>query len=506
MKRNYILAIAFVAFNLMNAPQSQGINLTGKRGPEDFSSIVEPLLPSVVNISTTTEVKKDRRLEMIPQFPPGSPFEEFFRQFLEENQSARPRKATSLGSGFLISQEGEYAYIVTCNHVISEADDIKIVLHNDLTEYKAEIVGRDRRTDLALLKIKISKKVAIAEWGDSGKSRVGEWIIAMGNPFGLGGTVTAGIISSIARDISARSRLGPADYVDGYLQTDAPINMGNSGGPMFNMDGKVIGICTAIFSPNGYNIGIGFGIPSTLAQKVIQQIKQYGRTKRGWIGVRIQPITQDIADSFGLKEPKGALVSDITRGSPSEKAGLKSGDIILKFNNQDVPDSRQLQHIVGETPIGSKVPVVIWRNGKQLNLTIPVGEFEKAEEEGFIVTDHEGPKTKAKSEKTLGLVTEEISPAIIERYNLNSDTKGVIIVHVEPGSNADNIGIKTGDILVALISGATRIDIKKPADLKNAIEKLKKENKKNILVLINSGGNSRFIPLPLEEESNNEKE
>lgn len=501
--RTNSFAIAILAFIFLMTNQSSGLTLTGKRGPADFSDIAVPLLPSVVNISTTTIIKRDKRLEMIPQFPPGSPFEEFFRPFLDENQPERARKAMSLGSGFFIGQEGDYAYVVTCNHVIADADDIKIVIHNDPTEYKAEIVGRDRRTDLALLKIKTMKKMIIAEWGESGKSRVGEWIIAMGNPFGLGGTVTAGIVSSIARDIGARSRLGPADYVDGYLQTDAPINMGNSGGPMFNMDGKVIGICTAIFSPNGGSIGIGFGIPSDLAQKVIDQLKQYGRTKRGWIGVTIQQVDQNIAESLGLKEPKGALVNGLTRGGPSEKSGLKRGDIILKFDNKDVGDSRQLQHIVGEAAIGSNVPMIIWRNGKQVNLEITLEEFEKAEEEGLITTAQEEPKMKLKGEKVLGLVTEEISPAVIEKYDLTNDAKGLIVVYVEPGSNADNVGIKAGDIILAVISGATQVDLKKATDFKNIIAKLKKENKKNALILVTAGGKSRYIPLSLEDQPAN---
>jgi serine protease Do len=506
MTRKNVFVMTFVALNLLLATESHGITLTGKRGPEDFSGLAEPLLPSVVNISTTTVIKRDRRQEMIPQFPPGTSIEEFFRQFMDENQAERSRKAMSLGSGFFIAQEGDVAYVVTCNHVIADADDVKVVLHNDSIEYKAEIVGRDRRTDLALLKIKAPKQMVIADWGDSSKSRVGEWIIAMGNPFGLGGTVTAGIVSSIARDIGARSRLGAADYVSGYIQTDAPINMGNSGGPMFNMDGKVIGICTAIFSPNGGSIGIGFGIPSDLAKQVIEQLKQYGRTKRGWIGVQIQPVDQNVADSFGLKEPKGALVNGVTRGSPSEKAGLKSGDIILKFNGKDVGDSRQLQHIVGEAVIGSKVPVVVWRNGKQLNIDILVGEFEKAEEEGFIQTSNEEPKMKAKGEKVLGLVAEEITPAVIEKFELNHDTKGIIVTYVEPGSNADNVGMKAGDIIVAVVAGAKRIDIKKPADLKSAIDKLKKEDLKKVLMLINSNGKSRYIPLSLEDQSSSDKE
>jgi serine protease Do len=506
MKRKNIFVMAVVALSWLYATQGHTISLTGKRGPADFSDIAEPLLPSVVNISTTTVIKRDKRQEMMPQFPPGSPLEELLRPFMEGNQGDRSRKAMSLGSGFLIGQEGDVAYIVTCNHVIADADDIKIVMHNDAIEYKAEIVGRDRRTDLALLKVKTPKKMVIAEWGDSSKSRVGEWIIAMGNPFGLGGTVTAGIVSSIARDIGASSRLGAADYVNGYIQTDAPINMGNSGGPMFNMDGKVIGICTAIFSPNGGSIGIGFGIPSDLAKKVIEQLKEYGRTKRGWIGVQIQPVDQTSADAFGLKEPKGALINGVTKGSPSDKAGMKSGDIIIKFNDKDVADSRQLQHLVGEALIGSKIPVVIWRTGKQVNVEVTIGEFEKAEEEGYITTPIDEPKMKAKGEKVLGLVAEEITPAAIEKYELNHDAKGIIVTYVEPGSNADSVGIKAGDIIVAVVSGAKRMDIKKPADLKTAIDKLKNENMAKVLLLVNANGKSRYISLPLEEQSSSDKD
>lgn len=461
------------------------------KGPANFADIVAPLLPSVVNISTTTEYKKDKRMsDMLPQLPPGTPLEEFFRQYMEEGgPSARPRKASSLGSGFILSQEGDKTLVVTCNHVIADADVVKVILHEDPTEYEAKVLGRDPRTDLALLEIKVNKKLSVASWGDSEKLRVGDWVVAIGNPFGLSSTVTTGIVSTIARDISGRARgQSTADYVDGYIQTDASINLGSSGGPMFDLNGKVVGISTAIFSPNGGNIGIGFAIPSRIAQDVIEQLKSMGRTKRGWIGVKVQPISADEAESLGLKAPKGALVADVTKGGPGEKSGLQSGDVILEFNANNVKDSRSLPMIVGKTPIGKEVPVSVWRSGKEVKLKIKVGEFEKAEQEGLITTKPEELKSRGKKvESVLGC-------------ELADDPKGVVIAGVVPGSDAEEKGLAPGDIIVALISEPDQKDVKKVDDVRKFLAVLKKQKKTKVLVKIKTEGGLRFLTLNIEDE------
>ena len=476
---------------------------TKESPPNNFADIVEPLEAAVVNISTITEIPRNRIPMDMPNFPPGSPFEELFRHFLEEGPQARPRKTTSLGSGFIISQQGQEALIVTCNHVITDADKITVTL-NDKSEFEARIVGRDRRTDLALLKITTDKQLTIAEWGDSDTSRVGEWVIAVGNPFGLSSSVTAGIISTVARNLSIRApNLAAADYIDGYIQTDAPINMGNSGGPMFNVKGKVIGINTAILSPNGGSIGIGFAIPSTIAKRVIEQLKQYGRTKRGWLGVKIQPVTNDIATSLGLKKTVGALVGDITSHSPAIKAGIKSGDIILSFNNYEIKESRLLPRIVGEAPIGSKLPIVVWRNGKEVKHDIIVGEFEEAEKEGLIPVEGSEDKKmeKRQGRPVLGIILQSIKPSQYERFGVTEHTRGLVITYVDPDSEAAEKGLRPGDVISEILLEAIRERVTEPEQFVKFVENARKNKKKQILLLINRAKDSHYITLSLEEEA-----
>ena len=485
---------------LLNCKDSLAIPLGGSGAPQNFADIVQPLMPSVVNISTTTEVKRDPRQETFQGLPPGSPMEEFFRQFFGGQGQLTPRKATALGSGFIISQEGDTAFIVTCDHVIAEADEIKVILNNDI-ELQAQVVGRDKRTDLALLKVKTKEKLTVATWGDSSKSRVGEWVIAIGNPFGLSSTVTIGVISTIARDIGLPV-LGGADYVDGYIQTDAPINMGNSGGPMFGVDGKILAISTAIYSPNGGSIGIGFGIPANLAKQVIQQLKQFGHTKRGWLGVRIQPITPDIAESLGLKEPRGALVGDVAKRGPGESAGLKTGDVILKFNGIDIKESRQLPRVVGETEIGKKVPLELLRDGKKVTLSATVGEFEKAEKEGLISLNSNSDDSAStnSNNKILGMIMGEITQVMRERYGIPEKQKGVMVTFVDPSSEAAQKGFRPGDIIKQMTSEPYKIEPTTPKQIQEFITKAKKAGNKKVLLLINTGGNLRYGALSLEEE------
>lgn len=471
--------------------------------PHNFADIVAPLLSSVVNVSTITEIPRNRIPMDMPNFPPGSPFEELFRHFLEEGPQARPRKTTSLGSGFIVSQDAKETLIVTCNHVIADADKITIIL-SDNSEFEAQVVGRDHRTDLALLKISTDKKLTIVEWGDSDSTRVGEWIIAVGNPFGLASTVTVGVISTVARNLAIRAPgLATADYIDGYIQTDASINMGNSGGPMFNVNGKVIGINTAILSPNGGSIGIGFAIPSSIAKGVVEQLKKYGRTKRGWLGVKIQPVTKDIATSLGLENTTGALVGDLSLHSPAMKAGIKGGDVILSFNGHEIKESRLLPRIVGEAPIGSKLPIVVWRNGKKLILDIVVGEFEEAEKEGLISV--EGPEDKKMDKRqgrvVLGMVLQAIKPSQYERFGVNENTRGLVITYVDPDSEATEKGLRPGDIISEVLLEAIRERVTEPAQFITFVENARKHKKKQILLLINRGRDARFISLSLDEEN-----
>jgi len=348
--------MAVLALALIAAPAGPGGvgRASAHAAPDGFADLADKLQPAVVNISTTQTVKPEQHSESttpeLPQFPPGSPFEEFFKDFFNRNNphggtgsqnQAEAHKATSLGSGFIIDATG---YVVTNNHVIADADSITVILHDD-TNLKAELVGRDTKTDIAVLKVKTDKPLTAVAWGDSDKSRVGDWVLAIGNPFGLGGTVTAGILSARQRDINS----GP---YDDFLQTDASINRGNSGGPMFNMDGEVIGINTAIYSPSGGSIGIGFAIPSSLAHEVVSELIQEPdhAVHRGWLGVRIQAVTDEIAESLGLDKAHGALVASVSDNGPAQNAGIQPGDVILTFDGKTVEDMRHLPRLVAETP------------------------------------------------------------------------------------------------------------------------------------------------------------
>ncbi len=338
-------------------------NLWAKPMPSSFADLAEELMPSVVNISTTQTIKT--QANPFPfQFPPGSPFEEMFKDF----QRPTERKATSLGSGFIIKKDGT---IVTNNHVIANADDI--IVRVDNKEYKAKVLGADPYSDIAVLKIQSSKNFNIVKFGNSDKSRVGDWVIAIGNPFGLGGTVTSGIISARNRDINLTR-------YDDFIQTDASINQGNSGGPLFNMDGDVIGINTAIISPSGASSGIGFAIPANYASTIIDQLIKYGETKRGWLGVRIQQVTKEIATVAGLNEPKGAFIGGVSEGSPAEKGGMKSGDIVLEFDGQKIETMRNLPKVVANTKPNKRVAVKIWRDKKLITLRLTLGRMESAKE------------------------------------------------------------------------------------------------------------------------------
>src|SRR5579862_2353755 len=364
------IAVATVAVFAVFGPPSLP-SAAARGAPDGFADLAERLLPAVVNISTTQTVKSEPQSNTSTpereRLPQGSPFDEFFKDFFDHNSQLgdrpelRSRKETSLGSGFVIDPAG---YVVTNNHVIADADQITVILH-DNTNLKATVVGRDTKTDVAVLKVAADKPLPVAGWGDSDKARVGDWVLAIGNPFGLGGSVTAGILSARQRDINS----GP---YDDFLQTDAAINRGNSGGPMFNMDGQVIGINTAIYSPSGGSIGIGFAIPSNLAKEVVDELirEPDHAVHRGWLGVRIQTVTDEIADSLGLDKAKGALVASVNDKGPAQLGGIQPGDVILTFNGKPVEDMRHLPRLVAETPVDKMVPVAIWRKRKEVMLQV----------------------------------------------------------------------------------------------------------------------------------------
>lgn len=454
-----------------------------------YADLVAPLLPAVVNISTTTLIRTKGDFSQSPLDMPlskGSPLEDFFKDFLDRMQPEGPRNSTALGSGFIIDAEG---HIVTNNHLVADADQITVIL-NDNTELKATLVGRDRRTDIALLKVNTDKKLPFVQWGDSEKLRTGDRIIAIGNPFGLGGTVTTGIVSHLARDIGSKARSG--DFVEGYIQTDASINLGNSGGPMFDMNGRVVGVNTAIYSPTGASVGIGFAIPSEIAKKVVGQIVQFGRTKRGWLGVHIQPVTEDIAESLGLKTLKGALVGSVVKEGPAAKAKLMPGDVVLKVGDQEVKDERSLPRIVGDMAVGSKVNITLWRKGKTLTVPVQVGEYEEAEEAG-VIPSPDGGKELAKGIEIHGMTLQALTPDIQQRFDISSDIQGVLVVDVAPKSSAAEKGIRPGDIILEM----SQDEIKTPQNIVDHLKKAEKEKRKSVLILINRDGESRYVSIKL---------
>ncbi|MDC3096597.1 DegQ family serine endoprotease [Alphaproteobacteria bacterium] len=447
-----------------------------KKAPDSFASLAKALSPSVVNISTTTIIE-DRK-NNLPTFPPGSPFEEFFKQFQEPNQSKR--RAQSLGSGFIIDKKG---YIITNNHVIDNAEKIMVILHDDKS-FEAEVVGKDPKTDVALLKINPKNTILKAvKFGNSNDLRVGDWVMAIGNPFGFGGTVTAGIVSARGRNIGGS--------YDDYIQTDASINRGNSGGPLFDMNGNVVGINTAIFSQSGGSVGIGFAVSSNLAKQVSDQLRKYGRTKRGWLGVLIQQITKEIADSLQLKNTNGALVSSATENGPAYKAGIKSGDIILKFNGIKIESMNELPKVVASTPVGKSVKVEIWREGKINTLTVILGELELAENNNLI--NNNPKKGQTKSFPRIGFEIKQLDDQDIQKYKIKEYTKGIIISKVKKNSKAFKSGLREGMKIV-------RVGQSEVSDLNvisNAIEKAKKQKRNALLMLVNFEGSNRFVAVEI---------
>jgi len=469
---NLLVIYSFFLFFTVSIAHSSSV-------PESFADLAEKLSPSVVNISTTTVIEQKSR-EM-PSFPPGSPFEDFFKQF--EKPGGKKRKAQSLGSGFIIDKSG---YVITNNHVIDNAEKIMVILYDD-TSFEATVVGKDPKTDVALLKINPKKtKLTAVKFGDSNNLRVGDWVMAIGNPFGFGGTVTAGIVSARGRNLSGS--------YDDYIQTDASINRGNSGGPLFDMNGNVVGINTAIFSQSGGSVGIGFAVSSNLAKQVTDQLKQYGRTKRGWLGVLIQEISKEIADSLGMKSVKGALVSSATEGGPAQKAGVKTGDVILKFNGIDIDTMKELPKVVAGTPVGKSVPLVILRNGKTITLNVVLGELELAEKENLITKSSGNKKSKSKTFEKLGFVAEELSKSNIEKFKLKKIKAGILISSVKEGSVAQEAGLLPGMVIVRV----GQIEVNSIDVIEDAIKNAIKQKRKAILLLVKVESGTRFVALELK--------
>ncbi len=459
--------------------------------PASFADLAEQVSPSVVNISTSREVQAPSNPGLPFQFPPGSPFEEFFRQFQDRMGRGGPdgapqsREARALGSGFIIDTDG---YVVTNNHVIDGADQIQVTL-TDGTMLPATLVGRDPQTDLALLKVEPTEKLTAVEFGDSDSIRVGDWVIAVGNPFGLGGTVSAGIVSARGRDIHA----GP---FDDFLQIDAAINPGNSGGPTFSLDGKVMGVNTAIASPNGGSVGIGFAIPANLAKPIIDQLRESGSVERGWLGVQIQQVTPDLAEALDLQRPMGALVSQVMADSPAEKAGLRQGDVIIGFDGSSVDEMRDLPRLVAAVPAGKAVEVELWRNKKATTVEVSIGKLEANDEVAAAQPGSAAPSDAAGTQlAALGATLAPVTDELKSRFQLAPEAAGVIIVGLDPDGPAAEQGLREGD----LIEKVSQEDVETPADVARLAEAAQSSKQSALLLLVNRQGDSLFVAVKLAE-------
>jgi serine protease Do len=465
----------------------------GRALPDSFGDLADQLVPAVVNISTTQampEKGNEKESAETPEVPPSSPFDDFFRDFFNNrgghNGQGAPRPLVhSLGSGFIIDASG---LIVTNNHVIAGAEEINVILADD-TILRAQIVGRDTVTDLALLKVEAKQPLPEIKWGDSNKARVGDWVLAVGNPFGLGGSVTAGIVSARARDIHA----GP---YDDFLQTDAPINRGNSGGPLVNLAGELIGINTAIYSPTGGSIGIGFAIPSSLARPVIEQLQKNGKVERGWVGVRIQAVTDEIAESIGLDKPRGALVTDVDQNSPAAKAKLQPGDVILSFDGKPIERTRQLPRLVAETPADKTVKLTLWRDGKESSVDIKIGPLNP---DKLVTAAPAAPPPKdIATIDTIGMSLAKVTAELRRDLELPEDTKGVVVVDVDEGGPAAKRGVQAGDVVAAIGRDA----ITAPEQVPDKVEAARKAGRKLVLVKIERDGAAQFVALPVDPKAN----
>jgi len=453
-------------------------------GPSSVADIAEGLLDAVVNISTRQNVDSDSKGPRM-KAPEGSPFQDFFDEFFDgEKQAPRSRRVSSLGSGFVIDPDGT---VVTNNHVIEGADDIEVIFA-DGSKLKAELVGADTKTDLAVLKVNPPEPLKAVPFGDSEKMRIGDWVMAIGNPFGLGGSVSIGIISARGRDIQS----GP---YDNFIQTDAAINRGNSGGPLFNMKGEVIGINTAIISPSGGSIGIGFSVPTEMAVSVIEQLREFGETRRGWLGVRIQPVTDEIAESLGMKTSIGALVAGVVKDGPVDDGSIKAGDVITEFDGHVVGEMRDLPRIVAESPVGKAVDVKVIRDGKEITVKVTLGRLEDGEQLAQAQVDDADQTDEAPKQNALGMTYGELTEDARAEYSIADDVEGVLIAEVEDGSMAAEKGIVPGNVIVEIAQSA----VDTPDDVIDRLKELKDDGRRNALLMIASAdGELRFVTIRMD--------
>jgi len=478
---------AFMLAMVMLLPLATAPSIAQVRGPESVADIAEPLKEAVVNISTTQTLRRTPDAPL-PEIPEGSPFEDYFQDFFGRQRRGENRRASSLGSGFVVDPSG---LIVTNNHVIADADEITAVF-TDGSELKVtEVLGRDAKTDLALLRVEPKEPLPAVKFGDSDKMRVGDWVMAIGNPFGLGGTVTVGVISATKRDIQS-------GLYDEFLQTDASINRGNSGGPLFNMDGEVIGVNTAIISPTGASIGIGFAVPANTASQIFEQLKSFGETRRGWLGVRIQTVTDEMAESLGLETVQGALVASVIEEGPAAEAGVEVGDVILSFHGQDVTAMRELPRLVAQADIGKEVEIVVLRNGEPKTFRMKVGKLEEEDEEASNAVPPEeeqggaldAPLDKASIGMTLSPMTDELR----SRYAIDHKVKGVVITEIDPKGPAADKSLHPGDIVVEV----TQQKVETPEQILERLETLRQLKRKNaLLTLSDRQGEVSFVTVEI---------
>jgi len=460
--------VALLVVTTVGAASAQNL------APETFADLAAKVTPAVVNISSTQQVSGGDAQDLPFQFPPGSPFEQFFHNF----KNHKGGSVTALGSGFIIDPAG---YIVTNNHVIDGSTDIQVTL-SDGKDLSAKLIGTDKKTDLALLKVDASKPLPFVSFGNSDAARVGDWVLAVGNPFGLGGTVTTGIISARSRDLHD----GP---FDDFLQIDASINRGNSGGPTFNLAGDVIGINTAIASPNGGSVGIGFAIPSNLAKPVIDQLRKNGRVDRGWIGVEIQPVTPEIASSLGLGDPTGSLVASVQPGGPAAAAGVQQGDVILTFDGQTVHETRELPRIVADTSAGKQVEVTVWRDDQRKALSLTVAKM-KNESQVASANDNSGNQSPTgTANRVLGVQLAELTSDLRQQLGLADGVKGVVVTDVDEQGPAAKQGLRQGDV----IEQVSRHQVATPEEVGQLVQRAVAANKPAVLLLVNRQGNEVFL-------------
>jgi serine protease Do len=452
------------------------------RGPESVAPVAEELIEAVVNISTSQAIRGPQGLPL-PKVPKDSPYDEYFGDFFQNRGRSVPdRMVSSLGSGFII--DGKNGIIVTNNHVIDGAEEIQVNLH-DGSKLTATLIGKDSKTDIALLKVEPETELKAVKFGSSAGIRVGDWVMAIGNPFGLGGSVTVGIISAKARNINS----GP---YDDYLQTDASINKGNSGGPLFNMDGEVIGVNTAIISPTGGSIGIGFSVPADTVVPVVDQLREFQEVRRGWLGVKIQTVTDEIAGALGVPRKSGALVASVTPGGPAAKGGMKAGDVIVRFHNEDVVSMRILPRLVARAPINKQVDVEVVRKGRKQMLQVMVGLLEEDDDPRISLADDGSDDAEA---VVLGLTLQPLNDKLRSKYGLGKDVEGAIVDKVDPESPAAAAKIKAGDVIVQ----AANEPILRPSDLAQRVKNIKKSQRKTVMLEVEDAtGGHRFVSVPVE--------